>query len=205
MSKGGCTMDNDEVLKQVEQPKKKKGKKKWIIIAAVAVLVIIIFAFSGNDKPKVETPSDQSNDSSQSSDADSNGTTQDDTQQIKVGSSVTDDELKITFKSCNADFKKYHKYADIKKGCKVIQATFTFENISSSDVLLDNFECYADGDKCEEFYSVDDYSSPTLETVSPNRKLTSIVYYQVPKDAKEIEIEYERNSWTSEKYIFVVK
>lgn len=206
MSKGGLIMDN-EILTPVEAPKKKKGKKKWIIISVIAVFLIIVLASSGDSKPKVETPSEQNGSSqpSQESKSDNDGETQDETKQIKVGSTVSDDELKITFKSCNANFTRYSKYADIKKGYKVMQAVFVFENISPSDAWLNGFECYADGEKCENFYSVDDYKSSVLESISPGRKVTATMYYEVPKNAKNIELEYERDAWTSEKYVFVVK
>ncbi len=38
---------------------------------------------------------------------------QSDTKEIKVGSSVTNDEVKISYKTCNTDLKKYPSYADI--------------------------------------------------------------------------------------------
>lgn len=190
-------MENQNVVQQTisEQPKKKKGKKKWIIIAVILVLFVEIIS-SGSSEPTVET-------SPNGSVAE---TTKADTQQIKVGSSVSDDYLKITYKSCNADFKNYSRYASVKSGYKVIQAVFDFENISTTDQSLNGLYCYADGVKCEEFYSVDDYSSPTLETISAGRKLTNAtVYFEVPKDAKDIELEYEADFWSSEKYIFIVE
>lgn len=191
-------MDNNENVVQVEKPKKKK-KKLWIILIVVAVLLIVVFSSSSDDsKPTVDTP-DSSNSSSQTDE------TKDATKSIKVGSSVTDEYVKITYESCNANFTKYNKYASVTKGCKVIRAAFTFENVSNSDHSLDGFECYADGAKCESFYSVDDYSSPTLESVSPGRKFSAVVYFEVPKDAKEIELEYESDFWSSDKYIFVVE
>lgn len=193
-------MSDNETMVQVEKPKKKK-KKVWIVLVAVAVLLIVVFASSGDSEPKVETPSGQGSDSSSVSDE-----SQKDTDHIKVGSTVTDSEVKITYSSCDDNFTKYSKYADVASGCKIIRAAFTFENVYSSDVWLGSFECYADGEKCEEFYSPDDYSSTSLETISPGRKFSAVIYYQVPKDAKEVELEYEPDSWTGvDKYVFVVK
>lgn len=193
-------MDNNENFVQAEKPKKKK-KKWWIILVVVAILLIAIFSGSSDDsKPKVDTP-DSSNSSSQTDE-----TTKDATKEIKVGSSVTDDDLKITFKSCDTNYTKYNKYATVTKGCKVVRAQFTFENISDTDKILDGFECYADGEKCEYFYfGGDDSNSPTLESVSPGRKFSAVIYYEVPKDTKKIEFEYESDFWSSDKYIFVVE
>lgn len=180
------------------QEKKKKGKKKWIILGVIVVVALIaIFASSGSEEPTVETLPGETTTAEASSSA---------TKEIKSGSSVTNDEVKISYKTCNADFKNYSSYADVKNGYKVIEAVFDFENISTTDIILEGFDCYADGVKCEEFYSVDDYSSPTLESVSAGRKLTNAkVYFEVPKDAELIELEYEADYWSGEKYIFIVE
>lgn len=184
-------MDNENT-----QVKKKKGKKKWIILAVIAVLLIALIFSGGSEEPTIEPlPSDNTPTQEQVS-----------TNKINVGSSVTNDEVKISYKSCNADFKKYSSYAEIKNGNKVIEAIFDFENVSSSDVILEGFECYADGIKCEGFYFVDDYSSPTLESISPGRKFNDAkVYFEVPENAELIELEYEADFWSEEKYIFIVK
>lgn len=190
---------------QTQTPTKKKSKKKWIIITVVLVLFIAIAA-SGSSEPTVETPSGDIS-ASQSAETDKKEeATAASTNEIKVGSSVSNNHVKITFKSCNSDFKNYSQYADIKSGYKVIQAIFDFENISSSDIYLEGFDCYADGVKCESFYYVDDYSDPILTSISAGRKLTdATVYYEVPADAEKIELEYQADMWSDDKYIFIVE
>lgn len=194
-------MENENV--QVTQaPQKKKGKKKWIILAVVIVLFVAIIS-SGSSEPTVENPSV---DNSASQSEKSTDTTKSATSEIKAGSSVSDESLKITYKSCNSNFTDYSPYADIASGNKVIQAVFDFENISSTDISLNNIDCYADGVKCEIFYSVDDYSSPTLESISSGRKLVdATVYFEVPENAEKIELEYEADFWDDEKYVFIVE
>jgi flagellar basal body-associated protein FliL len=123
-------MENQNEVQQVvsEQPKKKKGKKKWIIIAVVAVLFIAI-ASSGSSEPTVETSPNGSVAETKEKEEKETEATKDDTQEIKAGSTVNDNYIKIAYKSCNADFKNYSRYADVKSGYKVIQAVFDFENI----------------------------------------------------------------------------
>ena len=187
-------MENEK--NQVVETTKKKSKKKWIIIAIIIVALVAVFATSDSESPTVESiTGDNTTESNQT-----------ETQNIKVGNSVSNDEVKISYKSCNINFKKYSAYADVKSGYKVVEAIFDFENISANDIILEGFECYADGVKCEEFYSVENYSSPTLESVSAGRKLVDAsVYYEVPAKAEVIELEYEADYWSGEKYIFIIE
>ena len=201
-------MENESIQAAATAPeKKKKGKKKWIIIAVIAVLFLAI-ASSGSSEPTVETPTDgaAASEEVKNTKATEAETTAATTDKIKAGSTVSDESVKIIYKSCNNDFKKYSQYADLKKGYKVVQAVFDFENISETDISLNGFACYADGVKCESFYYVDDYSDPVLTTISAGRKLLdATVYYEVPADAELIELEYEADFWSGEKYIFIVE
>ena len=183
-----------------------KKRKKLIIFGVIAVIIIIAIAIGSGgkdgddgDKKKVEniTSSDGAPAADDQTDAKGQAV-------VTVGQSVTGDELKISFISADADAKDLNKYSKPEEGNKVIRAEFKFENISDDDVILDGFECYADDKKCELFYGGKDFASPTLESVSAGRSFTAIVYYEVPKDAKTIELEYEDNIWTDEKTIFQV-
>lgn len=187
----------------LKEEKKKKRKKRLIIIAVAAVIIIGIIAASSNggDNKTIES----SGSTTASSGEESQSTTQDQIQKAHSGDIVTLDRIKVTFKSCNADFKKYSQYSAPEKGNKVIRAEFEFENISDSDVSLSGFDCYADNKKCEEFYGTDDYASPTLESVSPGRTFKSVIYFQVPKDSKNIELELEDELWGSSKTIFIIE
>lgn len=201
-------INGNEVQQAVSQAlmeqKKKSRKKKVIIIAVILIILVIIIAaasLGGNDS-KVETIN---NSQSSSSDNSSNTNSEIKQEKISVGQAITTDNLKISFISCNQDFKDYDEYFGPKSGNKLIRAEFTFENTSSSDKSLGSFECYADGSKCEDYYYADDYKSPTLETISAGRTLKSVVYYEVPQNAQSIELELEENIITSKKVVFVVK
>lgn len=203
-------MENTNNSAQTNAPEKKKSKKKWIIIAVIAVVLIIAIGSAGgdtgNDGPVVNSISDSGNSDTPSQTTPEETTAQPATSEIKAGSEITNNEFKISYKSCNADFKNYSKYATLADGYKVVEAVFDFENITDSDQSVGHFECYADGVKCDTFYSVDDYSNPDYESISAGRKLTdSKLYFTVPKDAEVIELEYEYNMWNEDKYIFVIE
>lgn len=122
-----------------------------------------------------------------------------------VGEIYEDNSLAVRYVSVNDNFTGYSKYADVKSGYKIIKAEFEFENLSSTDqyVSVYEFNCYADGYDCENFWSTDD--SGFSSTLSSGKKTKGSVYFQVPKDATAITIEYTLNSFTSDKVEFVVK
>lgn len=183
--------------------KKPVYKKWWFWLIIAAAVLIVIIACSGGDSGsdtagEVQTVTDTH---SQTDSANSANTQT----PIEAGTTVTIDNLEISYISCNTDYTAYNEYSAPASGNKVIRAEFEFKNISDSDCSLSGFQCYADGAKCNEFYSADDYASPTLETISPNRTLKSVVYFEVPENAENIEMEMETNYWTDDKIIFSVK
>ncbi len=200
----------EAVTAALNEQKKKKRKKRLIFLAIIVVLVIGIIAIagSGGDSkgPKVEKVTQSSDNKSTEPAESTEGTDAAVPDVIEAGTAITDDWYKITYVSCDPDYKGYDKYSSPEKGNKVIRAVFLIENISQSDNSIGGMDCYADGNKCESFiFGADDYNSPTLETISPGRKFKGIVYYEVPADAKEIEIEMEIDFWDEEKLVFAIK
>lgn len=196
------------------EQKKKKKKKRLIIFGVIAaIIVVIIIASSGgsssDDKNKVESVNGASQTQSvngKSDDNKSNDSTESDNQKITAGHAITiDNELKISYLKCDTNFKKYSKYATVGKGKKVISATFKIENVSDTDQYIDIINCYADDKKCDSFYSVEDYDDPFLDSISAGRSIEGTVYFEVPSNAKDVELEFENNVWTNDKVVFVVK
>ena len=196
------------------EQKKKKKKKRLIIFGVIAaVIVVIIIASSGgsssDDKNKVESVNGASQTQSadeKSDDSKSDDSTASDNQKITAGHAITiDNELKISYLKCDTNFKKYSKYATVGKGKKVISATFKIENVSDTDQYIDTINCYADDKKCDSFYSVEDYDDPFFDSISAGRSIEGTVYFEVPSNAKNIELEFENNVWTNDKVVFVVK
>lgn len=118
----------------------------------------------------------------------------------RIPQSETDKELRSLFM-----LHKKHRFSTLT--CRAIKLTFEIENISSSDRLVSasDFKCYADDTAMSDYYSFsfNDYLSTT--TISAGRKATGSVYFEVPKNANSIDVEYETNYWSGNKAIFVVK
>lgn len=184
-----------------QKVKKPIYKKWWFWLIIVIVAFIVIGSAFGGDSDT------QATDGNTQTVTDS-GNTENDTDipsVIEAGTSVTADGLEISYISCNADYTDYSEYVPPADGNKIIRAEFEFKNVSDTDCSLSNFDCYADGAKCEIYYGADDYASPALETISPNRTFKAIVYFEVPENAKNIEMEMETSFWSDDKIIFTVK
>ncbi len=193
---------------QPQQPIKAKKpvyKKWWFwLIIVIAVLIIIgIIGSGGSDESTSQTETNPQSQAQQTPADDTEDTEIPDL--IEAGTTVTVDGLEISYISCDADFTEYNEYSAPSEGNKVVRAEFEFKNNSDSDCSLFSLDCYADGTKCEIYFYADDYASPTLETISPGRTFKSVVYFEVPKDAQNIEMEMETNFWTEEKIIFNIK
>lgn len=122
----------------------------------------------------------------------------------KVGESATLDNIKVTLKSVDKDFKDYNSYANIEDGCKILKANFEFENVGdySEYVSYSDFNCFADKFSCDNFYSVKDaYFS---ESIPEGKKASGSVYFEVPNNANLLEIEFDTNSYIDGKIIFNV-
>ena len=120
---------------------------------------------------------------------------------VKPGEVLTANDLKITYVSCE-EFKDYNQYLGPKEGNKIIKLSLNVENTGSSDryISVYEFECYADNAQMDAYYEDDDLSA----TLSAGRTAKGSVYFEVPKNAEKIEVEYETDFWSSGKAIFEV-
>ena len=169
---------------------------KKIIALLLVVSILATFAFFAVGS---------SDDTTTVSDADENttvATTEEKDLTVNVGEVLTAGNLKITYVS-SGEYKNYSPYFPPKDGYKFIYIDLKAENTGETDAFISTFEfnCYADDVAMEAHYEDDDISA----TLSKGRSTTGKVYFEVPIDAKKIEIEYETNYWEDEKAVFVVK
>lgn len=112
---------------------------------------------------------------------------------FKPGEVFKSKHIKIIFNSSNLNFTNYSKYADVKNGYKVVEFRFTAENIGEEDQTFDytDFNCYADSNAMQQFYSTEDAGLDSLSTISPGKKATVPVYCEVPKNSSKVTVEYK--------------
>ncbi len=177
----------------------KKGKKKWIVIAIIIVLVFVgIGSCGGNDNTDNKNKSEDTKKDSSKEDASS----KEDNTSLKVGDTFENSGLKVTLNSYNPEFTDYSEYTPPKDGNKFIEVNFTYENTSDSGtsyVSIYDCDCYADDTLCEQAYiGNDDFVNANL---SSGRNVTFSTYYEVPANAQSIELEYNDNSFWSDKNV----
>lgn len=196
-----CGTEIDKSAKICPNCKKRQKIAWWQVVLIVLAIIIVISALTSSDSPDNE----QNNSNNENSNNVTTTENKEEKNEYAVGEVFNDGYMKVTYMNLNDNFTNYSQYATVKSGCKVVAATFEFENISSSDKLASSydFNCYADGYDCDKFYSVDD--SSFTATLSSGKKSKGTVYFEVPQDASEITIEYENNVWSSKKVIFRVK
>lgn len=193
--------------------KKQSGKLKWIIIAIIALILIGSMAGGSDDeKTDVGETTNQSTNKNESISSNKESVVdavEEKDEYIYVGDTFEKNGLKITLNDAVVDFQDYENeygWNTPTDGMKYIMASFTFENTSDTDkyVSIYDFDCYADNTNCEEKYGLDDDDFVNTN-LSSGRNVSFKVYFEVPVDAESIELEYELNSWNSDKAIIKIQ
>ena len=197
--------------------KKQKGGVGKIIAIVLVVLIIIgiISAMGGSNESDNAATAVESSDTTTTTNenskteaettAEDTSGTEDTSSTVAVGDTYDNKGLIITYDSLNLDYTDYNEFSAPKDGYKYIEVSLTYENTSDSDVYVDiyEFDCYADNTTCDQAYvSDDDFINTNL---SSGRNVSFSIYFEVPEDAEEIELEYSPSIWTNEKVIFEVQ
>lgn len=119
-----------------------------------------------------------------------------------VGDTVHLGKLDVVYVS-SGEYHEENPYLQPADGKKYIFLKFAFSNTSSnSDASVSSFsfKCYADGYACDTYYGNNEDLSATL---SPGRSSSGQVCFIVPKDANDIEVEFESNILSGKKTKFL--
>lgn len=178
----------------------KKGEDFMKKFISVFLAITVIFSFAAF---AIGSSDDDSATVSQGENAtNTDSTTTNGNVTVNVGDVLKTSNLEITYNECG-DYKGYSQYFAPKNGFKYIYIDLGAKNIGESDAYISvyEFKCYADDVAMEAHYEEDDISA----TLSSGRSTSGRVYFEVPVDAKNIEIEYETDFWDDQKAVFIVK
>lgn len=194
--------------------KKPFYKAWWFWVIVVFVVLIIGGSISGNDDT-----SESGNNVVQNETVEQNNIVGQDGQKVEItakqtqapvkkvyrpGESADVNGLVINYESAEI-YQSDNQFLQPKDGNMYIAMKISAENKSSTDKYISSFEfeCYADGAKTETFFSGE--NSFSGGEISQGRKVEGYLYFEVPENAKTIEVEYETNFWTDKKIIFLVQ
>lgn len=179
--------------------KKQGGILKWILLAVVVIIFLGAVFGGGDDNSASDSNPKKVGDSSVSE-----GDTKENVENnFSVGDIVETSNLRITYISAS-EYESENQFIQPESGNVYYKMDFEFENISDSDQYVSSwdFDCYADSYDMEQTY-MDGLDLDA--TLSPGKKTKGSVFFEVPKDAESVLLEYETNFWTEDKIIFVVK
>ncbi len=184
-----------------EKPKKQKKpvvKKWWFwVLMALATIVTISVISGGGDESGSEGTGTIPTSSTVST-ASINSTNI-----YNEGDVINANGLKITYISAD-EYTEDNRFMQPDDGYKYIRLNLSAENTSDSDQYISfaEFNCYCDGAKAEDYYGGDERLDGG--TLSKGRKTSGYIYFTIPENAKEIEVEYETNFWSDKKAILKV-
>ena len=198
---------------QTEIPKKAKvcpnckRRQGGIGCLGVVLLVLGVFIFIGSfgaSMSKDKNPEKVGEVQTESQDQNSQ-TEEPVSNTFNVGDVVETDNFRITYESAG-EYTDSNEFLQPKDGYVYWEFKFKFENISNTDQTVStmmDWECYADNSKADQTWIVDDNGLDGK--LSAGREAEGAVYFEVPKDAESIELEYDINFWQSDKIIFIGK
>ena len=126
---------------------------------------------------------------------------------FKPGDSVELDDVVVTF--IGVTESKGSTYNKPTKGNIFALCEFEIVNNSNEEISISSmlsFEAYCDDYACEYSLSalMEKGNKDQLDgTVAAGKKMKGIVGYEIPKDWKELEIQYTLDVWNDNKIVFV--
>lgn len=179
---------------------------KWIIIIIIVLAVLGMAMGSGDDDSS--SADSQTKSTTATTAAKKETAKKAETKEkgsVKVGESFENDGLKVTAKKAEFGYDA-GQYFTAKDGYEYVAVDFTCENVAEKGdkyVSVSDCSCYADNSACEQQYIGDsDFVNTNL---SPGKNVSFTAYYEVPKDAKKVILEYSASFWTDKKITINLK
>ncbi len=169
-------------------------KTTSLILTVILLIVFAVFALGSGDSEETTVTKNSKTQETASS--------ENKRDEIRVGETLNIGDFKITYDSVEK-WNSNNQFIQPGNGNQFIRLHFSVANDTDSDRYIGTFECYADGVKCAEHYTGDNILS--FDSISSGRKTSGYVYFEVPVNATEIEVEYETSIMTDKKAYFIVQ
>ena len=143
---------------------------------------------------------------SQTATADANASTESEKSNIfHVGDVVETEDFRITYLE-SQEYKSDNEFIKPKGGYKFKKKQFKFENISNDvknvSSIMD-WECYADNSKVDQTYL--EMDNGLDGQLSAGRETQGSLFFEVPNDVQNLELEYAINYYGNDRIVFVAQ
>ena len=139
-------------------------------------------------------------------DESSESESEEDTSVFEVGDVFESDDLSIMYID-SGEYSSDNMFIEPADGNKFIYIELSIQNTGDSDLSIGgaSFDCYADDSHCSQSVVTADDQMEIISTLSPDKYLKGKIYFEVPKDAQDIEVQFETDFWTEDKIYFIVE
>lgn len=190
-----CKHCHEEIAKNAKRCPKCGGNLGMPGLVKVLIILVIIFGCIVGCVNSCSNSVNDAVDDLKNSYNDINGKTS-----FKINESFQNEYEKITMTEVNTNFTDYDEYSKPKDGNKIIMLKFEVENINDEHdelyVSSLEFDASADGVVAESFDWASDKYGNFSATVGKGKKTVGYVFYEVPKNAQKITVEYNADFWT---------
>ncbi len=194
--------------------KKPIYKRFWFWLLIVIIAIIALAAGGGSDEPsgKIGEVSEENTEgSSKTAETKETGTKEAPTKEestvpakaiYNVGDILAESGTQIVYAAAGV-YHSDNQFMQPAEGKQYLFFRLAFINGDDAkeiNVSYFDFDCYADGYTCEQKYITEQELSANL---TAGRQTEGCVYFEVPKDAKEVQLEYEVNMFSNKKILFL--
>ena len=105
------------------------------------------------------------------------------------------------------EYVSENMFVEPASGNKFVYIDLSIQNTGDTDLSIggSSFTCYADDSKCSQPIVTADDQMEIISTVSSGKYLKGKIYFEVPKNAQSIQVEFETSFWTQDKIYFIIK
>lgn len=173
-------------------------KKRFLSILCLILLINMTLSSCDPETTTVDT----SNNTQQEEQPTEDKSQEEPKEEPKDSSELTDNSFKtddfiLTIGEIDKDFKE--EYMEVEDGLRVVKIPLSYENLTSTEAMIDGLNAKADKKMLDEYYGMSD-DLFTFEQVLAETIKEGAVYYKVPKETTEIILVYEYN-WLSDKKV----
>lgn len=205
-----CKYCRTEIPKDASVCPNCKRKQTSLIIrlckvVAIFCIAVMILSYCSNVKSVHEKNDKNKNPVKVSSSENASNNENPISNRFNVGDVLETKDFRISYIS-SQQYVSYNEFIQPKDGYVYWRFEFKFENISDTDKTVSSmadWECYADNVKVDQTWIGDENGLDAF--LSSGRTTQGAVYFEVPVNASNIELEYDINCWESDKIIFAGK